>query len=240
MPEKVNPSYYAIIPASVRYSDIIPNAKLLFGEITALADIEGSCWAANSYFGKLYKKSPSTISEWISMLLEREFIRIETDGSNRKIFISCPTLREKPKVPSGKAEGYPSGKAETSNTRDITTTEYIAGASPAGSKPDDKKKFTELGSDILKAFEIINPACRKMYGNTTQRQACDDLCAEYGYERVKIVAEQTLPKTNLIKFFPEIRTPKQLWDKWTALGDAITKKRSDIAEIKNKNKIAFG
>ena len=40
MPEKVNPSYYAIIPASVRYSDIIPNAKLLFGEITALAILE--------------------------------------------------------------------------------------------------------------------------------------------------------------------------------------------------------
>ena len=29
------PNYYAIIPANVRYADLKPNAKLLYGEITA-------------------------------------------------------------------------------------------------------------------------------------------------------------------------------------------------------------
>ena len=35
---KEKPRYYAIIPANVRYSDLKPNAKLLYGEITALSN----------------------------------------------------------------------------------------------------------------------------------------------------------------------------------------------------------
>jgi hypothetical protein len=72
------PNYYAIIPAEVRYSEnLTPNAKLLYAEITALSQKDGSCWASNKYFSNLYNVSTVTISRWISSLVENNFINRE-------------------------------------------------------------------------------------------------------------------------------------------------------------------
>lgn len=71
-------SYYAVIPANVRYDkELPPNAKLLYGEITALCNQEGYCWATNDYFAKLYKCTRQSISSWIAALKERGYISIE-------------------------------------------------------------------------------------------------------------------------------------------------------------------
>ena len=73
-----NPNYYAIIPANVRYDDkICANAKLLYGEITALCNKEGFCWAGNEHFAELYKTTKETISRWIRQLKERDYIRVK-------------------------------------------------------------------------------------------------------------------------------------------------------------------
>lgn len=72
------PNYYAIIPANVRYDDdLIPNAKLLYGEITALCSKEGYCYATNNYFAKLYKVHNYTVSNWVQMLKSKGYISIE-------------------------------------------------------------------------------------------------------------------------------------------------------------------
>ena len=69
---KINQSYYAIIPANVRYdTELTPNAKLLYGEITALCNEKGFCWASNGYFSELYNVKKETISRWISKLEEK-------------------------------------------------------------------------------------------------------------------------------------------------------------------------
>ena len=71
----MNKSYYAIIPANVRYdSRLTANAKLLYGEITALCNEKGYCWARNSYFSELYGVSKTSISKWISQLIEYGYI----------------------------------------------------------------------------------------------------------------------------------------------------------------------
>ncbi len=88
----MQPNFYAIIPATVRYdNDIIPNAKLLYGEISAMCGKEGYCWAENAYFAELYNVSNSTISRWISQLEKANHIKTELnklEGNSRKIFIS--------------------------------------------------------------------------------------------------------------------------------------------------------
>lgn len=64
-------SYYAIIPANVRYDKRLKaNAKLLYGEITALSNEKGYCWAGNEYFANLYEVSKETISRWIKDLID--------------------------------------------------------------------------------------------------------------------------------------------------------------------------
>ena len=71
-------SYYAIIPANVRYDkDLNANAKLLYGEITALANEKGYCWAGNNYFSNLYDVSQRTIIRWINDLVVKGYLASE-------------------------------------------------------------------------------------------------------------------------------------------------------------------
>jgi hypothetical protein len=71
---KQQPSYYAIIPANVRYANIPDKAKLLYGEITALCNQKGYCWATNEYFANLYGVHKKSISRLISILEKEKFI----------------------------------------------------------------------------------------------------------------------------------------------------------------------
>jgi DnaD/phage-associated family protein len=71
-------SYFAVVPANVRYDkELSANAKLLYGEITALCNEKGYCWATNEYFAKLYNVSKQAISTWIRKLKENGYINVE-------------------------------------------------------------------------------------------------------------------------------------------------------------------
>lgn len=71
-------SYYAIIPADVRYDDRLKLlSRMLYGEITALCNERGFCWASNSYFANLYKSSIRTIKSCISQLRDLGYITVE-------------------------------------------------------------------------------------------------------------------------------------------------------------------
>lgn len=96
------PGYYAVIPASVRYDDKIPaNAKLLYGEISALIGAEGYCFASNQYFAAVYKMSSDSISRLITKLEDNGYIKrvIDKDDSGqvvgRKIYltVSIPDIQ---------------------------------------------------------------------------------------------------------------------------------------------------
>lgn len=75
--QQTNPSYYAILTAEVRYDKQLKAAeKLLYAEITALANKEGYCFATNSYLAELYSTHKNSISRYISSLEKRGYIRV--------------------------------------------------------------------------------------------------------------------------------------------------------------------
>lgn len=84
--EEQQRSYYAIIPANVRYDkDLAPNAKLLYGEITALCNEKGYCWASNQYFAELYGVSVLSIKRWVNSLVTKGYVyRTLTHKPNSK------------------------------------------------------------------------------------------------------------------------------------------------------------
>jgi len=72
---KEKPNYYAIIPSEVRYSkDLIPNAKLLYAEITALCNMNGKCTASTEYFCRLYEVSKVSVQKWLKNLEDNNHI----------------------------------------------------------------------------------------------------------------------------------------------------------------------
>ena len=134
--DKEFPSYYSIIPATVRYDhNLKANEKLMYGEITALASKKGYCWAENRYFAELYDVHKITISKWLKNLEDNGYIRTELkyvhgtkQVSKRLIYINDTPI-------SQNAKGYESNDYEpvsqktkeelsitsNNNTRDIKT-----------------------------------------------------------------------------------------------------------------------
>ena len=101
--DKERPGYYAVIPADVRYDDRIPaNAKLLYGEISALIGSGGYCFAGNQYFADIYGCTPVTIARLISQLEKAGHIKRELEKDNsgqvvrRKIWLSVSMTDAQP------------------------------------------------------------------------------------------------------------------------------------------------
>ena len=144
-------SYFAVIPANIRYDESLPpNAKLLYGEITALCNAEGYCWASNKYFAELYGVSIVSISKWISVLADRGYISSEIvykEGTKqidgRYITIVNEPIKEKFNTP---IKEMFKDNTTSSNTTTNTTNEYK-------DKPT-AKRFTPPSLEEVKAYCI--------------------------------------------------------------------------------------
>ena len=81
-----NPNYYAIIPAKIRYDkELCLGARMLYGEITALCNKEGYCWASNRYFANLYGVTIGTASTWIGALVRKGYMTSEVVYKNGQV-----------------------------------------------------------------------------------------------------------------------------------------------------------
>lgn len=86
-PENVNGGYFSIIPNPVRFSNVSPNAKLLYGDLVGLSNKHGYAFATNSWLSKRNGVHEITISKQIKELIDAGFIRSESiNGYQRKIY----------------------------------------------------------------------------------------------------------------------------------------------------------
>lgn len=83
------PGYWAVLPTAVRYDDRIPaSAKVLYAELSALAEADGYCWAGNDYFAKVFQMTEKSIREQLHALDEAGYIRIEEERGNHNVLLT--------------------------------------------------------------------------------------------------------------------------------------------------------
>lgn len=156
--DEARPSYYAVIPADVRYDDRIPpNAKLLYGEISALIGAEGYCFASNGYFMTLYGFSDSTVSRLLTELVKAGYIKRELEKDKtgqvvrRKLYLSVsipqiqPPLNISTTSPQDLGEGGTKNEGDTnlSNTNNIPPNPPEGGAAGRAKKKGGRQCKTQ-------------------------------------------------------------------------------------------------
>lgn len=156
---EVKKSYYAVIPADVRYDkEICPNAKLLYGEITALCNQEGFCWANNQYFMALYEVGKNTIIRWINELVDKGYLikNIQYSEDGKTVLQRCLSLPNDTRGYQNCNEGgakndtTPSIKNDTHNTTstitttNITVSKKVSKERDTGAREYQRESYTEL------------------------------------------------------------------------------------------------
>jgi hypothetical protein len=77
-------SYFAIIPHDILADGTLsPNAKLLYGEVSALISAEGFCWSGNKHFADLLGISIKSASRLISQLVEKKYLYVEVERNEK-------------------------------------------------------------------------------------------------------------------------------------------------------------
>lgn len=123
---KKKPSFFAILPATVRYDENLSSSeKLFYAEITAMSEKEGYCWASNGYFARLYNVTNSTISSWVKGLKDKGHIIVKYQREGKQIVkreiypiqkIKVPYSENRKGVVRKSEEGYSENRKEN-NTR---------------------------------------------------------------------------------------------------------------------------
>ncbi len=178
-------SYYAIIPAFVRYDeDLPPAAKLLYGEITALCNEKGYCWAGNKYFADLYKCEIRSITRWINILIDKEYLKMTIEKGNiRKLFLTDQYIRRWTKLstPQDKNVYHPWTKLSTVSINNTINNKLIIG----------EEKFSSNLFDLEE--KIIDELFIKTWGRNPAGKEIPniiDLIKKYNWESIEYAFNQ--------------------------------------------------
>lgn len=97
-------AYYSVIPATVMNNkDLSANEKLLYAEITALANEKGYCYMSNKRLAERLNASDRSIRRWIQNMVEKGYLVVKVIRNDnmevieRRIYINdTPAKEENP------------------------------------------------------------------------------------------------------------------------------------------------
>lgn len=209
--EKPKPAYYAIIPASVRYdSTLPPNAKLLYGEITALCTLEGFCWATNRYFAELYGVKIRAVQSWIDALKTSGHILVDPiDGYKRHIRLPEAERAARVQKDTRAKKDTPHAEKDMGGMTQKTPRRVPKDTHNTTESLTRNTTITSEGS-----LSLLEQEKRRRNVSSLTREHLNTLCREYGWPRVsaemravlEALAAQGQPTARPLAMYREMET----------------------------------
>lgn len=154
------PTFYAIVPANVRYNDKLSDSeKIFYAELNALTNAYGYCNARNRYFCDLYDVDRRTIARWLNKLSELGFIKLTYENCERRICLQFNPLLQ---------------NVDNSIGTDI----YLGLDGTKMSHPWDKNVPGDFINNIYNKIDLLNKNISNIFSDQGNRQKLEDLVKE--------------------------------------------------------------
>lgn len=154
------PTFYAIVPANVRYNDKLSDAeKIFYAELNALTNAYGYCNARNRYFCDLFGVDRRTIARWLGKLSELGFIKLTYENGERRVYLQFNSLLQ---------------NVDNSIGTDI----YLGLDGTKMSHPWDKNVPVDFINNISNKIDLLNKNISNIFTDDSNRQKLEDLVKE--------------------------------------------------------------
>ena len=199
---------------------------------------DGKCFASNKIIAEIIKPSDPqirSVQNSLNHLEEYGFIRRNyKDESHRHRVEIIPLISYQLERTTERTKNQNVPQSVLERTTDDSQNEQAMTRTIIENKKNKQEHtaaHSAAGALVIEALIEVDPKNKTYYGNITQRKACDFLIEEYTLD-VVLARIKVLSQTNKIPYFPSIRSPYDLKEKWVQLENAVERKRQEIKSKK--------
>lgn len=188
------PSYYTNIPAFVRYDEELltkPKSILLYGEIVALSNKKGYCWATNAYFASNLKVSARMIQSYLDLLVKKKYVarkliyKAGTKQVDKRILSIDSRPGEMSFMRGGETDFMSPGETDFAyNITSINTT--------SKNKDDDDRTRAHGENSAEKTFSLLNEYQLRQFKQGGHLTKLLSMVDEFGDDLVAWAIQQTV------------------------------------------------